>query len=131
MAKLCHQYGAYLQIHSHGNINDIIPALMETGVDVLNPVGPTDGMDLERLLSSYGHQTVFAGGISKRIGEMTKEELGAHLQEVISIGKRYGSYIFRGEGGIPSTMSHEMFRYYMETSQSLRTVAGTKSAHDS
>lgn len=126
MADLCHGYGSYLQIHSHGNINGILPALMDTGVDILNPVGPTDGMNLEELLQEYGQRCVFAGGISKRIGEMSKAELGAHLEEVISIGKRYGSYIYRGEGGIPATMSHEMFRFYMETSRRLRTVTGKR-----
>jgi hypothetical protein len=122
LADLCHAHGGYLQIHSHGNINKIMPQLIDTGVDILNPVGPTDGMDLEELLSQYGERTVLAGGISKRIGEMTKQELADHLEEVISIGKRYGSYIFRGEGGIPPTMSHEMFRFYMDSSRRLRTI---------
>ncbi len=122
LADLCHAYGAYLQLHSHGNINGIIPQLMATGLDILNPVGPSDGMNLEELLRTYGHRAVLAGGISKRIGEMTLEELGRHLEEVIALGKRYGSYIFRSEGGIPPTMSMEAFRFYMETSRALRCM---------
>jgi uroporphyrinogen decarboxylase len=124
MADLCHEHGGYLQIHSHGNINGIMPQLMATGVDILNPVGPTDGMNLEELLKQYGQQAVFAGGISKRIGEMTREELARHLEEVISLGKRYGSYVFRSEGGIPPGMSLEMFRFYMDHSRRLRVMAG-------
>ena len=129
MADLCHEYGGYLQIHSHGNINRIMPQLMATGVDILNPVGPTDGMDLEGLLQEYGDRAVFAGGISKRIGEMKREELARHLEEVISVGKRYGSYMFRGEGGIPPTMSQEMFRFYMDTSHRLRTMDADSEPH--
>jgi len=122
IAKLCHEHGGYFQIHSHGDINRIMPQLMDTGVDILHPVGPTDNMDLESLLKQYGQRTVFSGGISKWIGEMTREELADHLEEVISIGKRHGSYIFCGEGGIPPTMSREMFQFYMETSRRLRTM---------
>ena len=122
MADLCHEHNAYLEIHSHGNINGIIPELVSTGVDILDPVGPSDGMNLEELLQNYGHQAVFAGGISKYIGEMTRDELTSHLEQVISVGKRYGGYIFRGEGGIPPTMSRETFQYYMETSRRLRKV---------
>ncbi len=123
LADACHECGGYLQIHSHGNINGIMPQLMSTGVDILNPVGPTDGMNLEQLLRTYGQHTTFAGGISKRIGEMTREELERHLSEVIALGKRYGSYIFRSEGGIPATMSEDMFRFYMDCSRRLRQVS--------
>ena len=121
-ADLCQSYGGYLQIHSHGNINGIIPQLMETGVHILNPVGPTDGMTLEELLRDHGHQTAFAGGISKRIGEMTGDELDRHLDEVIALGKQYGSYIFRSEGGIPPSMTRGMFCHYMRTSRRLRAM---------
>ncbi|MCX8170707.1 MAG: hypothetical protein N3E47_01865 [Candidatus Bathyarchaeota archaeon] len=37
MFKLVHDYNAYVYFHSDGYIMDIIPDLMEIGVDVLNP----------------------------------------------------------------------------------------------
>jgi uroporphyrinogen-III decarboxylase len=122
MAELCHAHGGYLQIHSHGNINGIMPELAATGLDILNPVGPEDDMDLEQLLMRYGERLAFAGGVSKRIGEMGREELAAHLETVIGIGKRLGSYIFRSEGGIPPTMGNDTFAFYLETARRLREV---------
>jgi len=39
LADLCHHYGAYAYMHSHGNINKIVPLVVKAGIDILNPVG--------------------------------------------------------------------------------------------
>lgn len=71
---LCHEYGAYVNMHSHGNINAILPLLVDAGVDILNPVGPTDNMDLRKIKEKYGNEITIMGGISKFIGEMSKKD---------------------------------------------------------
>lgn len=48
--------------HSDGNIEAIIPELIEIGVDILNPVQP-ECMDLISLKKEYGDQLVFDGTI--------------------------------------------------------------------
>ena len=59
LVELCHDYGAYVNIHSHGNINAIMPLLYEASIDILNPVGPSDGMDLAELKVRYGDRITF------------------------------------------------------------------------
>jgi hypothetical protein len=63
LAALCHDYGAVVNMHSHGNINGILPLLADAGIDILNPVGPSDGMDLAALKARYGDRDV-QGGVS-------------------------------------------------------------------
>jgi uroporphyrinogen decarboxylase len=48
--------------HSDGNIAEIIPELIEIGVDILNPVQP-ECMDLVRLKQDFGDRLVFDGTI--------------------------------------------------------------------
>ncbi len=48
--------------HSDGNIEPIIPDLIEIGVDILNPVQP-DAMDPARLKQQYGHRLAFWGTV--------------------------------------------------------------------
>ena len=48
--------------HSDGNIEDIIPELIEIGVDVLNPIQP-ECMDPAKLKREYGHDLAFWGTI--------------------------------------------------------------------
>jgi len=48
--------------HCDGNIEPIIPELIEIGVDVLNPVQPLS-MDPEKLKRLYGHKLAFWGTV--------------------------------------------------------------------
>ena len=50
--------------HSCGAIMPIIDDLIETGVDILNPIQPLPGlMDFEELKSRYGRPLIFHGGL--------------------------------------------------------------------
>jgi len=119
-ADLCHRYGAYCHMHSHGNINEIISTIIEAGIDILDPVGPSDGMDLKKLKEKYGDKITFMGGISKFINEMSQKELEQHLKDVIEIGRRGGGFITRSEGGINSSMGKDKFNFYLYLSRKYR-----------
>ena len=62
--KMCRQYNAKVKYHSCGGVRDIIPDLIEIGVDVLNPVQAlAAGMEPEGLKRDFGHAITFNGGI--------------------------------------------------------------------
>ena len=63
LAELAHRYGGFYQQHSCGAINDIIPDLIECGVDILEPIQKVQGMEPEHLKKDYGDQLTFHGGI--------------------------------------------------------------------
>ncbi len=126
LADLCHGYHAYSYMHSHGNINEILPLIIDAGIDIINPVGPTDNMDLENLKEKYGTKITFCGGISKFIGEMSKEEIEAHIKDVIKIGSAGGGFIVSQEGGIPYSMSVENFEFFMRVLKEYRKRYGRK-----
>jgi uroporphyrinogen decarboxylase len=50
----------HIWYHSDGNIEEIIPDLIEIGMTILNPVQP-ESMDPEKLKAQYGHQVAFWG----------------------------------------------------------------------
>jgi len=120
LAELCHKYGAYVNMHSHGNINKIVPLIVEAGIDILNPVGPSDNMDLKELKAKYGERITLMGGISKFIDNMKKDELENHIRQIIKTGSSGGGFILMSEGGIPSKMSKENFTFYCEVSKKYR-----------
>lgn len=120
LAELCHAHGAFLHVHSHGCILPIMDDLADAGIDMMDPLGPTDGIDLDALLAKYADRLVIAGGISKFIGQMSQTELNAHLREVIATGARYGSFLLRSEGGIPPEMSQEAFCFYLAKGRDYR-----------
>jgi len=49
--------------HSCGKLNELIPHLLETGIDILNPIQP-DCMDPAEVYKSYGRQITLWGSIS-------------------------------------------------------------------
>jgi uroporphyrinogen-III decarboxylase len=68
--------------HTDGNNYDIIPELIEIGLDVLNPVQP-ECMDPALLKNLYGNELCFFGGISVQstLPAGTSEEVKNEIRE--------------------------------------------------
>jgi len=70
MKKLCdliHQAGAYVYHHNDGANRKIIPDLIETGIDILNPVQwRCPGMAREGLKQDFGDRLIFHGGVDNQ-----------------------------------------------------------------
>lgn len=118
-ADLAHEYGAVAMMHSHGNINKLVPHIVETGIDLLDPVGPSDRMDVAQLKQQYGDRLSFLGGISRFIGDMPADELRDHMHEVYGAGCPGGGFIPSEEGGVPRNMPRARFREYLELHRQL------------
>jgi len=91
---LLHAYGKDVWVHSCGNVEKIIPSLVEMGLDVLNPVQP-EAMDLETLKREYGAQLTFWGGISTQrvLPFGTPEEVKQEVRRVRKLMSVNGGYI--------------------------------------
>lgn len=92
---LIHSYGKEVWIHSCGNIEKVIPALIEMGVDVLNPVQP-EAMDLAALKSRFGARLTFWGGLSTQriLPYGTPAEVKQEARRVRQLMAAGGGYIF-------------------------------------
>lgn len=78
--------------HSDGNIEQVIPDLIEIGVNVLNPVQP-DAMDPARLKRLYGRQLAFWGtvGTAQRWAWASPAEIRAEVHErIVTVGEGGG-----------------------------------------
>ena len=78
--------------HSDGNIEPIIPELIDIGLDVLNPVQP-GSMDPAKLKRLYGDRLCFWGSIDEQytLPYGTPEEVRAEVEERIrTLGKGGG-----------------------------------------
>ena len=81
--------------HSDGNIEDIIPDLIEIGLDILNPVQP-ECMDPEKLKAQYGDTVAFWGcvGTQTVFPFGTPDEMRATIKWLIeTVGKDGGLYL--------------------------------------
>lgn len=64
LCRLIHDHGCKVFYHSDGAMAPLIPDLIETGIDVLNPIQHTcNGMEMENLKREYGQDLIFHGGV--------------------------------------------------------------------
>jgi uroporphyrinogen decarboxylase len=73
-----------VQYHSDGKINDLIPDLIEVGVDILNPVQP-ECVDHQWVKERYGDRLAFNAGLGVQsvLPFGTPQDVRNHVQEVI------------------------------------------------
>ena len=116
LADLCHNHGAYLHLHSHGHIEKLMDDIVGAGVDMINPVGPSDHNDLAMFKEKWGDKITFMGGIGTAISTMSENEIKEHVQKVVKTGRKNGRFFPRTESGIPP-MSTEKTMFYLKVLQ--------------
>jgi uroporphyrinogen decarboxylase len=105
---LVHSYGKDVWVHSCGNVEKVIPSLIEMGLDVLNPVQP-EAMDLSRLKREFGAKLSFWGGISTQqaLPFGTPEAVKEETRRVRALMSRGGGYILAPAQEIQGDVSAE------------------------
>ena len=90
--------GLHLFLHSCGSVVDIIPDLIEAGVEILNPVQTSArGMDPAFLKREFGRDLTFWGGgcdTQHVLPEGTPEEVRRHVSERIASFSPGGGFVF-------------------------------------
>lgn len=67
MIDLAHEAGAYAFYHSDGAIRQILPDMIEAGVDIVNPLQwRCQGMEREGLKRDFGKDVVLHGGVDNQ-----------------------------------------------------------------
>lgn len=90
--------GLHLFLHSCGSIVDILPDLIEVGVEIINPVQTSArGMDPARLKREFGKDLTFWGGgcDTQRVLPLGgPDEIDRHVRERIEIFAPGGGFVF-------------------------------------
>lgn len=87
---------AFYQHHTCGSVFDLLPSLIDCGVDILNPIQPgVYKMEPERLKEHYGDKLAFWGGIDTQslLPQGTEAEIKQAVKKVLSIMDNRGGYI--------------------------------------
>jgi len=87
-SDLGHDYGMKTMFHSCGSVREIIPDLIDIGVDAFNPVqARAKGMELEFLKRDFGKDITFHGAVDhqKILPFGSEEEVRSEVRRVIDI----------------------------------------------
>lgn len=94
MFDLVRGNGKHIWVHSCGDIEQLMPRLIEMGLQVLNPIQP-ECMGLEHIKAAYGGDLAFWGGISTQqtLPYGTPDEVRQEARRVRDVLGRDGGYI--------------------------------------
>ncbi|HSR13533.1 MAG TPA: uroporphyrinogen decarboxylase family protein, partial [Thermodesulfobacteriota bacterium] len=84
-------------LHSDGSIFDLLPQVIDAGIEILNPIQPHAAkMNAANLKATFGRQLVFHGGLDQQrtIPFGTAEEAAANVRDVVRALAPGGGYIF-------------------------------------
>jgi uroporphyrinogen decarboxylase len=96
MIDLAHSFGVKVVHHDDGAIRPLLPDLIETGIDVLNPIQwRCRGMDREGLAWDFGRSLVFHGGVDNQqtLPFGTPEDVKREVADNVRIFRKCKGYI--------------------------------------
>ncbi|MFV0400546.1 MAG: uroporphyrinogen decarboxylase family protein [Oscillospiraceae bacterium] len=104
-----HERRMTAELHSCGDIMPLIPDILETGIDCLNPIEIKAGMDIFALKEQYGDRLALHGGLdATKLGD--REQAVALVERMVPVLKENGGYIFATDHSIPNNVDLETFR---------------------
>jgi len=110
----CHSKKMQIIYHCCGNVNQILPLLIECGIDCIQPMEARAFNDVRNYKRLYGDKIAFMGNISTDVMSTTKEAIEVEIKEKFSIAKAGGGYIYHSDHSIPPTVSFENYCFVME-----------------
>lgn len=115
LCDFCRENGILTILHSCGNFNEVVPEIIETGWDCLQPLEVKAGMDVIELKREYGDKIALMGGIDVRVmADGTDEELEEEIGKKITIAKENGGYIYHSDHSVPDNVSFPRYQRVME-----------------
>lgn len=121
IADLAHRHGVLVEFHSCGAVAELVPDLIETGIDILNPLQTSaQGMDPMKLKRLYGRVLAFSGGVDVQqiLPRLSQAEVQAEVHRLLTGLDRDGGYILEPshaiQVGTPPENVLAMYRAYRE-----------------
>ena len=99
---------------SDGNMNAVIPAFLEAGLNMTHPLEPAAGMDIVQIRSRFGPKLALMGGIDKHVLRRSRDEIVAELEYKIPPMVRTGGCVLALDHRVPNGTPLASYRFYMQ-----------------
>jgi len=116
--EIAHDKGVKVFFHSDGNIYEAMDRLIECGIDALNPLETTAGMDYALIKEKYGKKVPLAGGMDavEILAFGTADKVVEETKRLVEIlGKGGGWMAASASGEIDNSMPFENVLAFYET----------------
>ncbi len=107
------------QQDTDGNVNSVIPALLDTGLTNIYPMEPAAGMDVVQLRKTYGRRLAMSGGIDKHVLRQNRAAIQRELEYKLQPLMREGGIVFGLDHRIPNGTPLANYRFYVDTAREM------------
>lgn len=99
---------------SDGDMNPVIDAFLDAGVNCMHPMEPAANMDIVKIREKYGTRLAFYGGIDKHVIRRSKEDIINELEYKIPPMVKTGGCVLALDHRIPNGTPLENYRFYIQ-----------------
>ncbi len=111
----CHDQGMKTMLHSCGCVKELIPGLIEAGLDCLQPLEVKAGMDIVELKEKYGDELAFMGGIDVRaMADPDPSKIEEEIARKFEVAMKDGAYIYHSDHSVPDNVSFQQYQRVMQ-----------------
>jgi uroporphyrinogen decarboxylase len=109
-----HGRGLPVVLHCDGFVEALIPALIEAGINCLQPIEIKAGMDLLRLKRRFGEQIALIGGMDERVLETNDLQAVEALLSSLPGAMAGSGYVLQVDHSVSPLVNYETYRYFVE-----------------
>ncbi|MEA3253804.1 MAG: uroporphyrinogen decarboxylase family protein [Chloroflexota bacterium] len=122
VTELLRSYGIdIIFVDSDGNLNQLIPLWIESGINFCWPLESAAGNDAVALRKKYGRDMILGGNIDKRALLKGEDAIRQEVMSKVPFLLESGGYFPSVDHLVPPDVTFESYRYFINT---LREVAG-------
>lgn len=101
-------------LDSDGDINAVLPSLLDAGINCVHPMEPASNMDIVEVRRRYGKRLAFYGGIDKHVIRRSRKEILEELRRKIPPMVASGGCVLALDHRIPNGTPLANYRFYIE-----------------
>lgn len=110
---------AKIMLHSCGSIAEIIPDMINSGIDIINPLQMNcAGMNIKKIKQEYGNEIALWGAGCDAVDILTNktvDEIKSHVREMLDICMPGGGFVFCNTHNIQADIQPEKITAIYET----------------
>ncbi len=115
----CSRHGARIfSQDSDGNMNPVLQAFADAGINAFYPCEPAAGMDIVAIRKQYGTAFALKGGIDKHVLREDRNAIVRELEYKLQPMMRKGT-VFALDHRIPNGTPLENYRFYVRTAREM------------
>jgi len=118
----CKSHKLPIIMHSCGFVENLIPDLLDSGLQCLQAMEVKAGMDVRRLYQNFGDRLSFMGGLDVReIYCNDLQRVENLLQSVLPVVMPGNGYCLHTDHSIPPDVTYETYEYYLRRAKEIGT----------